>query len=138
MSMQKSLHSSPMSVLENAYSAQKIDNPAKDSGDDMNKENIDPNVPNQAYMSPKVQKRLLLFPMASFKTPKNKKTLLSRITMQNTAMGMDDTMPTESEKKVIDKYKRRRCNCGSFNQNPPGNVGSCDLCMFSKKKLKFN
>lgn len=136
--MQQSFDHLSMGVQANAYSAQKTDNPTKDSVDDTNKENIDPNVPNQAYMSPKVQKRLLLFPRASFKTPKNKKTILSRIMMQNTALEMDDRMPTEAEKKVVNKYKRRRCNCGSPNQNPPGSVGSCDLCMLSKKKLMFN
>ena len=107
----------------NKAKAGKNDIADKNSDDDYaDKENKNP---NQAVE----QNSLTLFLEASFKTPRNKKTLLFSIIVSDNDKVEDESPASEN------KYKRRRCDCGMSGHV---SVKECDLCSKTKKKLEFH
>lgn len=112
----------------NTAKAGKNDIADKNSDDDYaDKENKNP---NQAVE----QNSMTLFLKASFKTPRNNKTLLCSIIVSDNDKVEDEAPAGDDLSASESKYKRRRCDCGMSGHV---SVKECDLCSKTKKKLEF-
>ena len=87
--------------------------------------------PNQAVE----QNSLTLFLKASFKTPRNNKTLLCSIIVSDNDKVEDEAPARDDLSASESKYKRRRCDCGMSGHV---SVKECDLCFKTRKKLEFH
>lgn len=144
MSMPHRVYATPEITKAKAGKIGIADNNSDD--DHTNKENQNPNLAVlqitqavQQLVEAPVRKKLTVFPKASFKTPKNRKTVLQSIISKDTKNdndNVDDKMPTIDDLSVFaSKYRRRRCDCGLSGHV---SVRGCDLCSKTKKTLDFN
>jgi hypothetical protein len=120
-----------MSRSRRVYATPEI-NTAKDGKNDIADKNSDDDYADKENKNPNQgveQNRLTLFLKASFKTPRNNKTLLGSISVSDNDKVEDEAPASEN------KFKRRRCDCGMSGHV---SVKECDLCFKTRKKLEFH